>query len=131
LTLDLARQVDAAQADRAVIGEALIGLTIAAAAALPAGGRIQVSTATQDFASRHEAPEGVGPGAYAVLKVTASGWGLAATDALAAGGPVAPIRHALERAGSTLVVNTTTESTPDSTLEFATYLALVAETVEV
>ena len=127
LTVDLARQVDLAQADRAVIGEALIGLTMAAASALPAGGRIQISTATTDIASRSEAPDGVAPGAYAVLKLTASGWGLAAGDAHAAGGPIAPIRQAVERAGGTLVVATT----PDSSLEFSVYLALVAELVEV
>jgi len=111
----------------AVIGEALIGLTMAAASALPAGGRIQISTATTDIASRNEAPDGVAPGAYAVLKLTASGWGLAAGDAHAAGGPIAPIRQAVERAGGTLVVATT----PDSSLEFSVYLALVAELVEV
>jgi len=127
LTLDLARQVDMAQADRAVIGEALIGLTMAAASALPAGGRIQVSTATTDIASRNEAPDGVAPGAYAVLKLTASGWGLAAADAQTAGGPIAPIRQAVERAGGTLVVTTS----PESSLEFSVYLALVAELVEV
>ena len=127
LTLELARQVDTAQADRAVIGEALIGLTMAAASALPAGGRIQVSTTATDIASRHEAPDGVAPGAYAVLKVTASGWGLAAADAHSAGGPIAPIRQAVERAGGTLVVATT----PESSLEFSVYLALVAETVDV
>ena len=120
-------QVDTAQADRAVIGEALIGLTMAAASALPAGGRIQVSTTTRDIASRNEAPEGVAPGAYAVLRVTASGWGLATADAHAASGPIAPIRQAVERAGATLVVATT----PEASLEFSVYLALVAELVEV
>ncbi len=127
LVVDLARDVDPAQADRAVIGEALIGLTMAAASALPAGGRILVSTATQDIASRHEAPDGVGPGAYAVLKVTASGWGLASSDAVSAGGALAPIRQAVERAGGSLAVM----MTPESSLEFAVYLALVAEMVEV
>jgi signal transduction histidine kinase len=126
LTIELARQVDMAQADRAVIGEALIGLTMAAAAALPAGGGIHVSTATRDIASRHDAPEGVAPGAYAVLNVTASGWGLSA-DSAASAGPVAPIRQTVERAGGALVVT----ATPDAALEFTVYLALVAETVEV
>jgi PAS domain S-box-containing protein len=127
LTLELARQVDTAQADRAVIGEALIGLTMAAASALPAGGRIQVSTTARDVASRNEAPDGVAPGAYAVLKVTASGWGLASAEVHSASGPIAPIRHAVERAGGTLVVVTT----PESSLEFSVYLALVAELVEI
>jgi hypothetical protein len=110
-----------------VIGEALIGLTMAAASALPAGGRIQVSTTARDVASRNEAPDGVAPGAYAVLKVTASGWGLASAEVHSASGPIAPIRHAVERAGGTLVVATT----PESSLEFSVYLALVAELVEI
>jgi PAS domain S-box-containing protein len=127
LTIDLARQVDMAQADRAVIGEALIGLTMAAASALPAGGRIHVATLMKDIASRHDAPEGVAPGAYAVLQVTAAGWGLTPADALSASGPVASIRQAVERGGGSLVVT----APPDGTLDFAVYLALVAETVEV
>jgi signal transduction histidine kinase len=128
LTVDLARQVDSAQADRAVIGEALIGLTMAAAGALPAGGRIAISTATQDIASRHDAPDGVSPGAYAVLKVTAAGWGLAPFGTTTtSSGPITSIRQAVERGGGTLVVSTT----PDASLEFAIYVALVAETVEV
>jgi hypothetical protein len=86
-----------------------------------------VSTATTDIASRNEAPDGVAPGAYAVLKLTASGWGLAAAYAQTAGGPIAPIRQAVERAGGTLVVTTS----PESSLEFSVYLALVAELVEV
>src|SRR6185436_14597845 len=100
---------------------------MAAATALPAGGRIQVSTAMKDIASRNEAPEGVAPGAYAVLRVTASGWGLATADAQSASGPIASIRQAVERTGGTLVVATT----PDSPLELSVYLALVAELVEV
>jgi len=127
LTFEFGSRVDPAQADRSTVGETLVALTLAAAAALPAGGTLVVRTASQEVASRVTAPDGVEPGSYAVLTVAASGWGLTGVDAEAGGGSVAAIAQAVERSGGRL---TTTVAVGQS-VEFAVYLPLAAEVVEV
>jgi len=77
LTLTLAPQLERVEAAQPSVEEALVNLTVAAADALPAGGRIDVETASveidRESAERHE---GIEPGVYSVLTVTATGWGM-------------------------------------------------------
>ncbi|HLG54851.1 MAG TPA: PAS domain S-box protein [Vicinamibacterales bacterium] len=77
LTLTLAPQLERVEAAQPSVEEALVNLTVAAADALPAGGRIDVETASveidRESAERHE---GIEPGAYSVLTITATGWGM-------------------------------------------------------
>ena len=60
-----------------LIEEALVSLTVAAVDVLPAGGRIQIDLASvavaDDNAAQHE---GIEPGAYGVISLTATGWGI-------------------------------------------------------
>lgn len=60
-----------------LVEEALVSLTVAAVDALPAGGRIQIDlasiTVSSDNAAQHE---GIEPGAYGVIALTATGWGI-------------------------------------------------------
>jgi PAS domain-containing protein len=59
------------------IEEALVNLTVASVDVLPAGGRIQIDLASVavdgDNAAQHE---GVAPGSYGVISLTATGWGI-------------------------------------------------------
>ena len=59
------------------IEEALVNLTVAAVDVLPAGGRIQIETATvnvdSDNAAQHDTIEA---GSYGVIALTATGWGI-------------------------------------------------------
>ena len=76
LTFELAPHINLAQGDRATLGESLVALIMSAAGAMPAGGQLVVSTRMKDFESRAVAPAGVDPGAYAVVSIVATGWGL-------------------------------------------------------
>jgi len=59
------------------IEEALVSLTVAAIDVLPAGGRIQVETATVTVDDdNHAQHEGIDRGAYGVISLTATGWGI-------------------------------------------------------
>jgi PAS domain S-box-containing protein len=77
LALTLAPQLERVEAAQPSVEEALVNLTVAAADALPAGGRIDVETASveidRESAERHE---GIEPGTYSVLTITATGWGM-------------------------------------------------------
>ena len=59
------------------IEEALVNLTVAGVDVLPAGGRIQIELASVavdgDNAAQHE---GIAPGSYGVISLTATGWGI-------------------------------------------------------
>jgi PAS domain S-box-containing protein len=126
LTFELAPQIDLAQGDRATLDESLVALIMSAGSSMPAGGQLVVSTRMKDFESRAVAPPGVDPGAYAVVSITAIGWGIA--DSPADGGTsTAAIAQAVARSGARLA----TYVTPGQSLEFAVYLALAAEVVEV
>jgi len=59
------------------VEEALLNLTVAAVDVLPAGGRIQIEIASISVASDNAAQhEGIEPGAYGVISLTATGWGI-------------------------------------------------------
>jgi PAS domain S-box-containing protein len=59
------------------IEEALVNLTVAAVDVLPAGGRIQIDTATVNVDGENTAQhEGIEPGSYGVIALTATGWGI-------------------------------------------------------
>jgi signal transduction histidine kinase len=77
LTLNLASQLERVEAAQPSVEEALVNLTVAAADALPAGGRIDVATARvevdRECTGQHD---GIEPGLYGVLSVTAAGWGI-------------------------------------------------------
>ena len=77
LTLSLEPSLAPVLAAQPPIEEALVNLTVAAVDVLPAGGRIQIETATvtvdADNASQHD---GIEPGSYGVIALTATGWGI-------------------------------------------------------
>jgi PAS domain-containing protein len=59
------------------IEEALVNLTVAAANVLPAGGRIQIDTATVTVDGENAAQhDGIEHGSYGVIALTATGWGI-------------------------------------------------------
>jgi PAS domain S-box-containing protein len=125
LTFELAPQIDLAQGDRATLGEAFVALIMGAAGAMPAGGQLVVRSRMSDFESRTVAPAGVDPGAYAVVSITATGWGV--TRPADSGAAPTPIAQLVARSGGRL----TTAFVPGQFLEFAVYLALAGEVVEV
>jgi hypothetical protein len=92
---------------------------------MPAGGQLVVRSRTSDFESRAVAPAGVDPGAYAVVSITATGWGV--TGPADSGAAPTPIAQLVARSGGRL----TTAFVPGQFLEFAVYLALASEVVEV
>jgi len=77
LTLLPASTLAPVRAAQPPIEEALVSLTVAAVDVLPAGGRIHIETATvnvdDDNQSQHE---GIDRGAYGVISLTATGWGI-------------------------------------------------------
>jgi PAS domain S-box-containing protein len=59
------------------VEEALVNLTVAAVDVLPAGGRIQIETATVSVEAGNAAQhEGIDAGSYGVIALTATGWGI-------------------------------------------------------
>jgi len=59
------------------IEEALVNLTVAAVDVLPAGGRIQIDTATVNVDGENAAQhDGIEQGSYGVISLTATGWGI-------------------------------------------------------
>lgn len=77
LALDLSSSLGTVETSQPALEEAVVQLTVAAASALPAGGRIDIATAPHDVAAAPgEAADGPAPGRYARLSITASGWGL-------------------------------------------------------
>ena len=65
------------QAAQPPVEEALVNLTVAAVDVLPAGGRVQIDTTTMVVDGENEAQhDGIGQGAYGVISLTATGWGI-------------------------------------------------------
>jgi two-component system cell cycle sensor histidine kinase/response regulator CckA len=59
------------------VEEALVNLTVAAVDVLPAGGRIHIDLATVSVDGGNAAQhDGIEPGAYGVISLTATGWGI-------------------------------------------------------
>jgi PAS domain S-box-containing protein len=59
------------------VEEALVNLTVAAVDVLPAGGRIQIDTATVTVDDTNRTQhDGIEPGSYGVIALTATGWGI-------------------------------------------------------
>jgi PAS domain S-box-containing protein len=77
LTLTMNPSLTPVLAAQPPIEEALVNLTVAAVDVLPAGGRIQIDLASVsvdgDTAAQHE---GIEPGSYGVISLTATGWGI-------------------------------------------------------
>jgi PAS domain S-box-containing protein len=77
LTLLPASSLAPVRAAQPPIEEALVSLMIAAVDVLPAGGRIHIETATMNVDhDNHAQHEGVELGAYGVISLTATGWGI-------------------------------------------------------
>jgi PAS domain S-box-containing protein len=77
LTLTLASELERVEAAQPSVEEALVNLTVAAADALPAGGRIDiVTTGIEIDRANAEGHDGIEPGPYSVLTITATGWGI-------------------------------------------------------
>ena len=77
LTLTLASELERVEAAQPSVEEALVNLTVAAADALPAGGRIDiVTTGIEIDRANAEGHDGIEPGSYSVLAITATGWGI-------------------------------------------------------
>jgi PAS domain S-box-containing protein len=77
LTLSVDSSLAPVLAAQPPIEEALVNLTVAAVDVLPAGGRIQIGTATvhvdEDNRAQHD---GIDPGSYGAIALTATGWGI-------------------------------------------------------
>jgi hypothetical protein len=77
LMFHAASAVARVEAAQPVVEEVLVNLTVAASAALPAGGRIDVETASVDVGPENSgAHDGIEPGSYGVVSLTATGWGI-------------------------------------------------------
>ncbi len=76
LTLVLAPSLSPVRAAQPPIEEALVNLTVAAADVLPAGGRVRIETAGIVVESPSSQHDGIEPGPYGVISVTATGWGI-------------------------------------------------------
>jgi len=124
LRLDLEPRLEAAQAAQPVVEEALVNLVVTARDVLPAGGRIAIGTACVDVGREHSGRDPVEPGAYVVLSLTATGWGI--DDAVHArfspsadsDSRFAVASRALAQTGGSLTV----EGVPDESLTFKVYL---------
>ena len=77
LTFGLASSLLPVLAAQPPLEEALVNLTVAAADVLPAGGRVHIDTATVVVdGSNAETHAGIEPGAYGLISLTATGWGI-------------------------------------------------------
>lgn len=113
----LAPEPQSVEADRGAVEELLVNVVHAAASALPVGGRLAIRTSSSVPAS-----DGAGPvpaDGYAVLTVSACGWGLDRTalstrdDTDHRDRPadvLVPARRAAARLGGTLTVDTTEDA---------------------
>ncbi|HEY1309029.1 MAG TPA: PAS domain S-box protein [Vicinamibacterales bacterium] len=77
IAIALAPSLGTIEASEPALEEAVVHLTVAATSALPAGGRIDIATALREVGSpQGDAPDSLRPGLYALLSITASGWGI-------------------------------------------------------
>ena len=112
LTFGLASSLPTVLAAQPPLEEALVNLMVAATEVLPAGGRVQVDTATVLVDGLNEEMHaGIEPGAYGLISLTATGWGIDARtrdrlaghgSAEAAGNGYSSAARAARQAGGTL-----------------------------
>jgi signal transduction histidine kinase len=77
IALALAPDAGAVEVSEPALEEAVVHLGVAAASALPAGGRIELATRACDVeATDDNGPDGLKAGHYGLISITASGWGL-------------------------------------------------------
>jgi PAS domain S-box-containing protein len=77
LSLALSPSLAPVLAAQPPVEEALVNLTVAAVDVLPAGGRVQIDTTTMVVDGENEAQhDGISQGAYGVISLTATGWGI-------------------------------------------------------
>jgi len=76
IAITLAPSLGSIEASEPALEEAVVHLTVAATSALPAGGRIDIATALREVGSQGDAPDSLRAGPYALLSITASGWGI-------------------------------------------------------
>jgi len=77
LALNFSPALGTVETSQPALEEAVVQFTVAAASALPAGGRIDIATIEHDVeAMPADGRDGPVPGRYARLSISASGWGL-------------------------------------------------------
>jgi two-component system, cell cycle sensor histidine kinase and response regulator CckA len=77
LALNLSPALGTVETSQPALEEAVVQFAVAAASALPAGGRIDIATTEHDVdAMAGDGGDGPVPGRYARLSISASGWGL-------------------------------------------------------
>jgi PAS domain S-box-containing protein len=77
LALNFSPTLGTVETSQPALEEAVVQFTVAAASALPAGGRIEIATIAHDVeAAPANGSDGPVPGRYARLSICASGWGL-------------------------------------------------------
>jgi signal transduction histidine kinase len=104
IALALAPDAGAVEVSEPALEEAVVHLGVAAASALPAGGRIELATRACDVeATDDNGPDGLKAGHYGLISITASGWGLDAEiqrDDVTKG--VASARRSIGRVGGSV-----------------------------
>ena len=139
VALNLSSALGTVETSQPALEEAVVQFTVAAASALPAGGRIDIATAEHDVdAMPADGGDGPVPGRYARLSISASGWGLdadvqdrvagvataAATGDLSTG--LIAARRSIDRLGGHVSV----DGTPGASLTFHLYVPRVHGTNE-
>jgi len=124
LSLNLSSSPGTVDASQPALEEALVQLTVAASSALPAGGRIDLAVTAHDIELTGASAGGPPPGRYALLSITASGWGLDA-DVQEQEGLVSA-RRSIDRMGAHLAV----DGTPGVSLTFNLHVPRVHGTNE-
>jgi PAS domain S-box-containing protein len=76
LVLNLSPALGTVETSQPALEEAVVQFTVAAASALPAGGRIDIATTEHNVDVMPDDGDGPVPGRYARLSISASGWGL-------------------------------------------------------
>jgi PAS domain S-box-containing protein len=76
LALNLSSTLGTVETSQPALEEAVVQFTVAAASALPAGGRIDIETTEHNVDAVPDVGDGPAPGRYARLSISASGWGL-------------------------------------------------------
>jgi len=134
LTFGLASSLPTVLAAQPPLEEALVNLMVAATEVLPAGGRVQVDTATVLVDGLNEEMHaGIEPGAYGLISLTATGWGIDARtrdrlagngSAEAAGNGYSSAARAARQAGGTLRL----DGSDGDSVTFSVYLPHVQGT---
>jgi PAS domain S-box-containing protein len=139
LALTLSPALGTVETSQPALEEAVVQFTVAAASALPAGGRIDIATIEHDVdAMPGDGRDGPVPGRYARLSISASGWGLdadaqdrfAGVATTAGTGDVSKGLIAARRSIDRLGGHVSVDGTPGASLTFHLYVPCVHGTNE-